>query len=80
MININLWKTPLPWHAKCSLAVAVRKNHRMRAVRLSASRAEKDPTALLGTRTAPCDAISQDFVSFKHPSYLQPEKQMQTTY
>ena len=53
---------------------------RMRAVRISASRAEISRTVLLGTRTAPCDAISGDFVVFKHLSNLQPEKQMQTTY
>ena len=33
--------------------------------------------ALLGARTALCDAISDDFVAFKHPSYLQPEKKIQ---
>ena len=48
----------------------------MRAVRISASRAGKSRTTLLGTRTAPCDAILEDFVAFKNPSYLQPEKQM----
>ena len=41
-------------------------------------KAAKRRTALLGTLTAPCDAILEDFVAFKHPSYLQPEKQMQT--
>ena len=56
------------------------ENARMRAVRISASRAGKSRTALLGTRTAPCDAILGDFVAFKHPSNLQPEKQMQTAY
>ena len=53
---------------------------RMRAVRTSASRTGKSHTALLGTRTDPCDAILGDFVAFKHPSNLQPEKQMQTAY
>ena len=24
MISINIWETPLSWHAKCSLPVAVR--------------------------------------------------------
>ena len=55
----------------------------MRAVRISASRAGKSRTALLGTRTAPYDAVLEDFVAFKHPlqvNYLQPEKKMQTTY
>ena len=52
----------------------------MRAVRIRASRAGKSRTALLGTRTDPCDAILGDFVAFKHPSNLQPENQMQTTY
>ena len=52
----------------------------MRAVRICASRAGKSRTALLGTRTALCDAILEDFVAFTHPSYLEPEKQMQTTY
>ena len=49
---------------------------------ISASRAvlEKAVRPLLGTRTAPCDAILEDSVAFKHPSYLQPETQMQTTY
>ena len=56
------------------------ENARLRAVRISASRAGKSRTALPGTRTAPCDAILGDFVAFKHPSNLQPEKQMQTTY
>ena len=49
-------------------------------VRMSESRAGKSLTALLGTRTAPCDAILEDFVACKHSSYLQPQKQMQTTY
>ena len=49
----------------------------MRTVRISASGAGKSHKALLGTRIAPCDAILEDFVTFKHPSYLQPEKQMQ---
>ena len=54
---------------------------RMRAVRISARRAGKSRrTALLGTLTAPCDAILGDFVSFKHPSNLQSEKKMQTRY
>ena len=48
----------------------------MRAVRISASRAGKSRTALLGTRTAACDAILVDLVAFKHPSNLQPEKQI----
>ena len=52
----------------------------MTAVRMSASRAGKSGTALLGTRTAPCDAILEDFVAFKHLSYLQAEKEMQTTF
>ena len=56
------------------------ENPRMRAVRISAIRAGKNRMALLGTRTAPCDAILGDFVAFKLPSNLQPEKQMQTTY
>ena len=56
------------------------ENPRVRAVRISASRVGKSRTALLGTRTAPCDTILGDFVAFKHPSNLQPEKQMQTTY
>ena len=56
-----------------------RVNPRMRAVRISASRAGKSRTALLGTRTAPCDVILGDFVAFNHPSKLQPEKEMQTT-
>ena len=41
---------------------------------------EKNRTALLATRTAPCDAILEDFVAFKHPSHLQPEKQVETTH
>ena len=53
---------------------------RMRAVRISASRAGKSRTALLRTGTAPRDAIIGDFVAFKHPSNLQPEKQLQKTY
>ena len=52
----------------------------MRVVRISASRARKSREALPGTHTAPCDAILGDFVAFKHPINLQPEKQMQTTY
>ena len=40
------------------------ENPRMRAVRISASRAGKSRAALLGTRTAPCDAILGDFVAF----------------
>ena len=56
------------------------ENPCMRAVRISASTAGKSRMALLGTRTAPCDAILRNFVPFKHPSNLQPEKQMQTTY
>ena len=54
----------------------------MRAVRISASRAGKSPTALLGRQTAERDAILEDFVAFKHSSYryLQAEKQVQTTY
>ena len=55
------------------------ENPRMRAVRISASRAGKSRTVLLRTRTVPCDAILGDFVAFKYPSYLQPEKQMETT-
>ena len=47
------------------------ENPRMRAVRISASRAGKSRTALLGTRTALCNAILGVFVAFK---------QMQTTY
>ena len=35
----------------------------MRAVRISVSWAGKSGTTLLGTRTAPCDAISEDFVA-----------------
>ena len=58
---------------------SVYHNPRTRAVRISAIRAGKSRTALLGTRTVPCDAISGDFVAFKHPSYLQPEKQIQKT-
>ena len=56
------------------------ENPRMRAVRISASRAGKSRTALLGTCTSPRDAILGVFVAFKHPSNLQLEKQMQTTY
>ena len=56
------------------------ENASKRAVSISASRAGKSLTALLGTRTDPCDAILGVFVAFKHPSNLQPEKQMQTTY
>ena len=52
----------------------------MKAVRISASRAGKSRTTQLATLTAPCDAILDDFVAFKHPSYLQLEEQMQTTY
>ena len=52
----------------------------MRAVRIGASRAGKSRTALLGTRTAPYDGVLEDFVAFKHPSYLLPAKKMQTTY
>ena len=38
-------------------------------------------TTLLETGTATRDAVFLgDFVAFKHPSYLQPEKQTQTTY
>ena len=48
----------------------------MRVVRISVSRAGKSHTALLGTHTAPCDAILGDFVAFKNPSDLQPEKQI----
>ena len=51
----------------------------MRALRINANRAGKSRAALLGTRTVPCDAILGDFVAFKHSSYLQPEKQIQTT-
>ena len=36
--------------------------------------------AVLDTHTAPSNAILGDFVAFKHPSNLQWEKQMQTTY
>ena len=56
------------------------KNACMRAVHISARRAGKSGTALLGTRTAPCDAILGQVVAFKHPSNLQLEKQMQTIY
>ena len=56
------------------------ENPRMRGVRISASRAGKSRTALLETRTAPYDAVLEDFVAFKHPSYLLPAKKMQTTY
>ena len=64
------------------------ENPRMRAVRVSASRTGKSRSALLRTRarrararTSPCNAASlEDFVAFKHPRYLQPEKQMQPTY
>ena len=52
----------------------------MRAVRISSNRVRKSRTALLGTRTAPCDEILEDFVAFKQPSYLQTEKQMQKAY
>ena len=48
----------------------------MRAVRINASRAGKSRKALLGTHTAPCDAILEDFVAFTQPIYLQPEKQI----
>ena len=54
--------------------------HRMRAVRNSARRVGKSRTALLGTRTALWNAILEDFVTSKDPSYLQPEKEIQTTY
>ena len=47
----------------------------MRAVHISVSRAGKSRTALLGTHTAPCDAILAGSVAFKHPSNLEPEKQ-----
>ena len=40
----------------------------------------KSCTALLGTRNAMCNAILGDFVDFKHPSHLEPQKQMQTIY
>ena len=46
----------------------------MRAVRISASRSGKSRTALLGTQTAPCDAILGDFVAFKHPSNFTAKK------
>ena len=56
------------------------ENACIRAVCISANRARESRTALLGTRTAPCEAILGDFVAFKNPSNLQPETQMQTTY
>ena len=56
------------------------ENACIRAVCISARRAGKSRTAQLGTRTAPCDAVLRDFVAFKYPSDLQPEKQMQTRY
>ena len=40
------------------------ENARMRAVRISASRAGKSRTALLGTHTAHRDAFLEDFVAF----------------
>ena len=63
--------------APCALSLQnYWENSRMRAVRISASRAGKSRTALLRTGTAPRDAIIGDFVAFKHdPSNLQPEKQ-----
>ena len=78
-------KKPVLYHMACTPPRTLSmqtywENARMRAVRISASRAGKSRTALLGTGTGPCDAILGDFVSFKHPSNLQPEKQMQTTY
>ena len=45
----------------------------MRGVRISASRAGKIRTALLRMRTSPYDGVLEDFVAFKHPSYLLPE-------
>lgn len=70
--KIIIW--PVRPHARCHC------NPQKSAACISASKAEKRRTALLATRTVPCDAILEDFVAFKHPSYLQPEKQMKTTY
>ena len=56
------------------------ENPRVRALRISARRAGKSRSALLGTPTAPRDAILGDFVAFKYSSNLQPEKQLQRTY
>ena len=36
--------------------------------------------AARNTYTAPCDVILKDFIAFTHAKYVQPEKQMQTTY
>ena len=50
----------------------------MKAVRISERRPRKRRTALRGTYTiVPCDAILEDFVAFKQPTYAQPEKQLQ---
>ena len=59
-------------------AVTSRENTLLRVVRISASRAGKSRTSLLGTCTAVCDEILKDFVAPKHLSYLQSEKQTQT--
>lgn len=50
------------------------ENHRMRAVRICTSGAGKSRTALLGTRTAPCDAILEDFVAFLHIHVIYSQK------
>ena len=47
---------------------------------ISARRAGKSRKARLGTGTALCDAMLEDYVPSKHSSYLYPEKQLQTTY
>ena len=41
---------------------------------LARARPEKAVRPLLGTRATPCDAILGDFIAFKDPSNLQPEK------
>ena len=46
----------------------------MRAVRISVSWIRKSPTALLGARTAQCNAILGDFVTFKHPKLYTAKK------
>ena len=76
LIIMNLIIRPVqpPAHFHCKTI------GKISVLRIRASRARKCRTALLGTRTAPYDVILEDFVAFKHPSYLQPEKQIQTTY
>ena len=67
-MRIIIW--PVPPHARF---------HCKTIGKISAWGAYASCRGLLGTRTAPCDAILRDFIALKHPSYLQPEKQMQTT-